>query len=73
MAVYLTGVYATPELSNQFVQAYKATGKRFDMGKSCVRFRKLDDVPLEVIGEAIAAYDFDAFVELLDSVRANRI
>jgi hypothetical protein len=42
------------------------------MGKSCVRFRKLDDVPLEVIGEAIAAYDLDAFVELLDSVRANR-
>ena len=37
----------------QFEKAYKASGKKLDMGKSCVRFKRLEDVPLEVIGEAI--------------------
>ena len=62
MAVYLTGVYATSELRETFLEEYRATGKRLDMGQSCVRFKKLDDLPLEVIGRAIAAYDVDSFV-----------
>ena len=62
MAVYLTGVYATSELRETFLEEYRATGKRLDMGQSCVRFKKLDDLPLEVIGTAIAAYDVDSFV-----------
>lgn len=71
MAIYLTGVYATPELREQFIAAYEATGKKLDMGQSCVRFRTLESVPLEVIGDAIAAYDVESFVELVNSVRSN--
>ena len=66
MAVYLTGVYADPESRSQFTEAYKATGKRMDMGKSCVRFRKLDDLPVELIGGAIAEYSVDEFIELIE-------
>ena len=69
MAVYLTGVYADDESRERFTEAYKDTGKRLDMGKSCVRFRKLDDLPLDVIGRAIAACDVDSFIELVETAR----
>jgi len=69
MAVYLSGVYADQAAREDFEQAYRATGKRMDMGKSCVRFRRLDDLPLEVIGEAIARYPVSDFVDLYHRVR----
>ena len=64
MAVYLSGVYADPEARADFERVYRASGKRFDMGKSCVRFRRLEDLPLEVIGDAIARYPIEDFVDL---------
>ncbi len=64
MAVYLTGIYMDDDLREKFEVDYKATGKRWDVGKSCVRFRKLDDLPLDVIGEAVAAVPLDRFVAL---------
>lgn len=64
MAVYLSGIYADEAVREDFEQAYRATGKRMDMGKSCVRFRRLDDLPLEVIGEAIAHYSVNDFSDL---------
>ncbi len=69
MAVYLTGVYADDDSRERFTAAYKATGKRLDMGKSCVRFRKLDDLPVELIGEAIAGFTVDEFIELNERAR----
>lgn len=62
MAVYLTSIYALPGKAGEFEAAYRATGKRYDVGKSCVRFRKLDDLPLDLIGETIAAVDVETFV-----------
>lgn len=70
MAVYLTGVYADSDSRARFVSAYEATGKRMDIGQSCVRFRRLDDLPLELIGEAIAEYSVDEFIELNKRVRS---
>lgn len=64
MAVYLSGVYADPEAREDFEEAYRATGKRMDMGKSCVRFRRLEDLPLELIADAIASHPVDDFVDL---------
>ena len=64
MAVYLSGVYADPAARADFERAYRASGKRADMGKSCVRFRRLDDLPLDVIGDAIARYPIEDFVDL---------
>lgn len=62
MAVYLTGIYLDEKLSQEFEQSYKATGKRYDVGKSCVRFRKLEDLPLPVIAKSIRALEMDEFV-----------
>ncbi len=69
MAVYLTGVYADEGSRARFRAAYEATGKRMDMGQSCVRFRRLDDLPLELVGEAIAEYSVDEFIALNERVR----
>jgi len=68
---YLTGIYMSEEARQDFEKRYKATGKRFDVGKSCVRFRKLDDLPLEVVGDAIASQDVDEFVEGYLNARKN--
>jgi uncharacterized protein YdhG (YjbR/CyaY superfamily) len=62
MAVYLTSIYMTEDSRQEFEAAYRATGKRMDMGKSCVRFRKLENLPLELIGEAIASSGVEDFV-----------
>jgi hypothetical protein len=53
MAIYMMCIYGDPEHEAWFREAWAATGKKLDMGKSCIRFRKLDDVPLPLIGRAI--------------------
>jgi uncharacterized protein YdhG (YjbR/CyaY superfamily) len=75
MSVYLTGITMDEEAAESFEAAYRATGKRYDVGKSCVRFRKLDDLPLELIGDRIASLPVDEFVtrvEAAGSVRKRR-
>ena len=54
MAIYLMNVYGDSATEKWFRRAWQANGKRLDMGKSCVRFKKLEDVPLDVIGQVIA-------------------
>lgn len=72
MAVYLTGVYADDRARESFLEAYRATGKRLDMGKSCIRFRKLEHLPLEVIGEAVGRYPVPEFLTLVAQARSRR-
>jgi hypothetical protein len=67
MSVYLGCVYG-PEQEKPFRDAWEKTGKKLDMGKSCVRFRKLDDLALEVIGESIRSVSAQGFIEYYESV-----
>jgi uncharacterized protein YdhG (YjbR/CyaY superfamily) len=69
MAVYLSGVYADEERREIFLDKYRETGKRLDMGKSCVRFRRIDDLPVELIGDTIAGIDVDTFIEVYEAGR----
>ena len=62
MSVYLTGIYMDDAARQKFEAAYRATGKRYDVGKSCVRFRKLGDLPLALVGESIASLGVEEFV-----------
>lgn len=62
MALYLMSVYADPGLRVWFEEAYRASGKKLDMGKSCVRFKSLDALPLDLVGEAIGKVQLDDFV-----------
>jgi hypothetical protein len=72
MAVYLTGIYMDENLNQDFENAYKKTGKRYDVGKSCVRFRTLDDLPLPVIADSIKAMDMDEFVSRTKGLSARK-
>ena len=63
MSLYLTSVYADESVSEWFRERYLATGKKLNMGKSCVRFRKLEDVPLDLVAEVAALTPLDRFVE----------
>jgi len=71
MAVYLTGIYMDEKTKGEFEKRYIATGKRYDVGKSCVRFRKLEDLPLPLIAEAIAAQNIEDFVNRVKQLRAD--
>lgn len=53
MALYLYFLYSDEENAERFRQAWRNTGKKLDMGKSCVRFRNLEDLALDVIGDAV--------------------
>jgi len=72
MAVYLSNIYANPVSREAFEREYRATGKRYDVGKSCVRFRELDDLPLDLIGKAIAQTDMEAFISDYERMIENR-
>jgi len=69
MSLYLNTVYGDPATERWFRERYAASGKKLDMGKSCVRFKTLDDLPLDVIGETIARVPVDRFVERYRAVR----
>ncbi|MDI6050291.1 DUF1801 domain-containing protein [Flavobacterium sp. XS2P24] len=52
IAIYHMGIYANPELLNWFVTEYpKHSTQKLDMGKSCIRFKKADQIPFELIAE----------------------
>ncbi|MDQ6717036.1 MAG: DUF1801 domain-containing protein [Gemmatimonadota bacterium] len=54
-ALYLAGVTHNKALMDKLAAAYKAAGKKPDMGKGCLRFKSLDDLPLDVIGKLVAS------------------
>lgn len=72
MSLYLMGVYSDPEMESWFVQRYRASGKRLDMGKSCVRFRTPDDLPLDLVGEAVSMTSVEDFIERYETARGSR-
>ena len=72
MAVYLTGVYMSEAAGEEFEEAYRATGKRFDVGKSCVRFRRLDQLPVQLIGEWIGRIPVQEFIARVKTVHSPR-
>ncbi len=69
MALYMGCLYADDSEVERFRKRWAATGKKLDMGKSCIRFRKLDDLPLDVIGEAFAPITVKRFIADYESSR----
>ena len=67
MALYLLSVYGDPE--RWFSEAFQRAGKRLDMGKSCLRFKSLKELPLPVIGDAIERLGVDEFIALHERAR----
>ncbi len=69
MSVYLMNIYGSQENEGWFVDRYKASGKKLDMGKSCVRFKTLESLPVDLIGEAIARTSMAEFIRIYEVSR----
>ena len=69
--LYLMAPYGSPEHLEWLREEFERAGKKLDMGKSCVHFKKLDDLPLDVIGKSIASTPPDAFIAQYEAARAK--
>ena len=70
-SLYLMNVYGDPKKSKLLADAFKARGLKLDMGKSCIRFKTLEDLPLDVIGEVIASTPVDKYIEIYRASRTK--
>jgi hypothetical protein len=67
IAIYHMGVYADPKLLKWFTEAHaKASPKKLDMGKSCIRYKKPEDIPFELIGELASKMTPDDWIALYE-------
>jgi len=65
--IYHMGIYANKNLQNWFITEYPKYSKaKLDMGKSCIRFKKMDDIPYELIGELLSKITVQQWIELYE-------
>jgi hypothetical protein len=72
MAVYLMGVYADEAERAWFERAYKASGKKLDMGKSCLRFSSIEKLAIDVVAEAMSRIPVERYVESYHRLRTAK-
>jgi hypothetical protein len=69
IALYHMGIYANPELLNWFVCEYpKHSSQKLDMGKSCIRFKKFDQIPFDLIAELIQKVTVQNWINIYESL-----
>ncbi len=68
VALYHSGIYASKELLAWFVAEYpKHSNRKLDMGKSCVRFKKMDTIPYKLIGELATKLTTDEWIKIYEN------
>ena len=71
LALYLMTTYIDSAVEQWFREAWTATGRKLDMGKGCVRFKRLEEVPLEVVGQLIARVPVRQYIARWEQVLAE--
>lgn len=71
MAVHLMPLYGDSKTEAWFRGEFTARGRKLDMGKSCVRFKRIEDLPLDLIGEVVRKYPMAQWVSLYEQSRAS--
>lgn len=69
MAIYTMGLYSDPDNLPKFREGFRKAGRKLDMGKSCIRFKRLDDLPLDVIAWMVAATPMKEFIAAYERAR----
>lgn len=73
IALYHMGLYMNDEIYNWFVAEYpKHSTKKLDMGKSCIRFKKVEDIPYDLIGQLAQKITPEQWINMYESVLINR-
>jgi hypothetical protein len=67
-SLYLTCGYGDGDLEKWLRDAFQRAGKKLDMGKACLRFKQLDDLPLEVLAEALRRVPAAAYIKRYESM-----
>ena len=68
IALYHLGIYAHPPLYDWFVKEYpNHCSRKLDMGKSCVRFKKIEEIPYDLVGELVSKMDLDQWISIYES------
>jgi len=68
IALYHMGIYANPELMEWFVSEYPKHCKyKLDMGKSCIRFKKIDHIPYDLVAELMQKMTVSSWIELYEA------
>jgi len=68
IALYHMGIYAIPELHHWWIEEFpKHSKKKLDMGKSCVRFKKPEDIPMELIAELATKVSVDQWINVYEN------
>ena len=70
-SLYLMSVYGDPALCAWFVAEHERAGKKLDMGKSCIRFRKLEELHLPAVAEVIRRVSVEDFIRTYEAARAT--
>ncbi|HEX7916863.1 DUF1801 domain-containing protein [Rudaea sp.] len=70
-SLYLMGAYMDPARDKALREAFAKQGLKLDMGKSCLRFKSLADLPLPALARSIAGMSVDEYIELYERVRAQ--
>ncbi len=68
-SLYLMGLYSDSQQDRDFRARWTATGRKLDMGKSCLRFRRLDDLDLDLVAAVVAAMPVETFLATYERVR----
>jgi hypothetical protein len=72
IAIYHMGIYADSNLLKWFTESHaKASAKKLDMGKSCLRYKKIEDIPYKLIGELVSKITPDEWIEMYESKFKN--
>ena len=71
MALYLMTVYGSPEVGEWFRAEHARAGLPLRMGKSCLRFRRLEDLPLDLVGRTIARVSVDEYIALYERAKGE--
>ncbi|PKL27835.1 MAG: hypothetical protein CVV46_09455 [Spirochaetae bacterium HGW-Spirochaetae-2] len=69
-SLYLSAIYGDPARRQQLEKAFDEIGKRPNLGKSCVRFTSLQDIPLEMIGDMLSQIPVDEFLAIYRRAKA---
>jgi len=72
MSLYLMCVYTHEGTQTEFERRFKDSGKKLDMGKSCVRFKKVDDLPMDLIADTIASTPVEEYIRSYEAARGKR-
>jgi hypothetical protein len=70
-SLYLNALYAGSVDETEFRRRWEDSGRKLDMGKSCLRFRKLEDLNLDLIAETVAGTPVDAYIARYEQARAR--